>query len=173
MTPQPLSARVRFLNGKTIPSTVRFLFGLTDPYKKLDPTSVTWLYELTWPLSRHAEFDRNERAPIELAGLMNTSDKAANHRELRAVALELGFDLFGVADVDGMRGASCSSRGPGTFSGGPSRSASATLNAGGSAAYAIQVIPQFGSFDSPVPFTTKPNVTRLRMTAYTSHLNSI
>jgi epoxyqueuosine reductase QueG len=31
-------------------------------------------------------------------------DKAANDRELEALARELGFDLFGVADVTGMRG---------------------------------------------------------------------
>ena len=32
------------------------------------------------------------------------SDKAANYQELKAFALDLGFDLFGVADVTGMRG---------------------------------------------------------------------
>jgi len=35
---------------------------------------------------------------------MNTTDKAANYKGLKALALELGFDLFGVADVSGMRG---------------------------------------------------------------------
>jgi len=35
---------------------------------------------------------------------MNETDKAANYKGLKALALELGFDLFGVADVSGMRG---------------------------------------------------------------------
>ena len=35
---------------------------------------------------------------------MDQSDKAANYKALKAFALELGFDLFGVADVSGMRG---------------------------------------------------------------------
>ena len=35
---------------------------------------------------------------------MDKADKAANYKELKALALELGFDLFGVADVTGMRG---------------------------------------------------------------------
>jgi len=35
---------------------------------------------------------------------MDKADKAANGRELGDLALRLGFDLFGVADVSGMRG---------------------------------------------------------------------
>jgi len=35
---------------------------------------------------------------------MDQSDKAANCQELKAVVLQLGFDLFRVADVTGMRG---------------------------------------------------------------------
>jgi epoxyqueuosine reductase len=34
----------------------------------------------------------------------NKVDKAANYQKLKAAALDLGFDLFGVADVTGMRG---------------------------------------------------------------------
>jgi len=34
----------------------------------------------------------------------NMSEKAENYRELKALALGLGFDLFGVADVAGLRG---------------------------------------------------------------------
>ena len=35
---------------------------------------------------------------------MDQSDKAANYKGLKALALELGFDLFGVADVAALRG---------------------------------------------------------------------
>ena len=35
---------------------------------------------------------------------MDQSDKVANYQKLKALALELGFDLFGVGDVTGMRG---------------------------------------------------------------------
>lgn len=35
---------------------------------------------------------------------MDTAAKAKNYQELRAFALGLGFDIFGVADVTGMRG---------------------------------------------------------------------
>jgi GNAT superfamily N-acetyltransferase len=35
---------------------------------------------------------------------MDTTEKAANYKGLKAFVLELGFDLFGVADVAGMRG---------------------------------------------------------------------
>jgi epoxyqueuosine reductase len=49
-------------------------------------------------------FDSRGRAPIEWASLMERSNKAANYMGLKALALELGFDLFGAADVAGMRG---------------------------------------------------------------------
>jgi epoxyqueuosine reductase QueG len=35
---------------------------------------------------------------------MDKAARAKNHQELEAFALDLGFDLFGVADVDGLRG---------------------------------------------------------------------
>jgi ferredoxin len=49
-------------------------------------------------------FDSRGRAPIEWASLMDTEEKAANDKALKAFALELGFDLFGVADIAGIRG---------------------------------------------------------------------